>query len=103
METISLTENEFDEQFHMVKNHLDKHAAFDGNMYETYGKEIDFIHKAMSNNYLKWKVWTIIDGDNDDLMYVSGYHIVNRIGFFITEEAVPEGTEISVLLEIEMS
>ena len=44
------------------------------------------------------KVWTILDCDGK-LYYSSGYHFVNRLGYFITEETIEESTEYTVELE----
>lgn len=31
-------------------------------------------------------VWTVVDGDDGDLWVLAGVHLVNRVGFLITEE-----------------
>ncbi|MBK3780367.1 hypothetical protein G3A43_08855 [Paraburkholderia aspalathi] len=31
------------------------------------------------------KVWTLIEGENGKLYISQGYHLVNRLGYFITE------------------
>ena len=96
-----LTEDQFDERFHMIKNHLKEDAPFDGCMFETYGLELEHVVRCLKST--KRQVWTIIEGDsNDNLYYVSGLHIVNRLGFFLTEESVPEGEEIEVEIEFNV-
>ena len=94
MKTIkSLTENQFDEQFTLVENHLDNNASWNGAMFETYGEELDYIRmKAQNAN----NVWTIIEGDNDTMFIVSGVHLVNRIGYLITNEEWEEETEVEI-------
>jgi hypothetical protein len=100
MAFIQLTEDEFDAQYHPVKNHLDDNASFDGCMFETYGKEL--LHVVDCLKGTKRQVWTIIESDcNDNIYYVSGMHIVNRLGFLVTLERVPEDTEIEVFIDIE--
>ena len=94
MKTIkSLTENQFDEQFTLVENHLDNNASWNGAMFETYGEELDYVlMKAKKSN----NVWTIIEGDNDTMFIVSGVHLVNRIGYLITNEEWEEETEVEI-------
>lgn len=60
-------------------NHLDKHASMGGHMFETFGKELDFV-KTQNIDH----VWTITESDNK--MYIcSGFHYVNRIGYIVTQ------------------
>jgi hypothetical protein len=58
--------------------------------FETYGEELAFVLGADPRC-----VWTLVDGDDGNLYIVDGYHLVNRINYFITE--VPfEGTFMEV-------
>jgi hypothetical protein len=77
---MEMTEDQFWHHFHPVKNHLDDNAAHEGCMFETYGAEIDFVRSQEPN-----KVWTIVEGDNDTMFFCKGFHLVNRLGFFVTE------------------
>ena len=88
-----LTENEFDEKFTPVENHLDDNASFSGCMFETYGEEVDYVFKLSKTTK---KVWTIIEGDDDTLFYVTGFHLVNRLGFLVTEESYEEESEVKL-------
>jgi len=80
---IQLTEDEWFEQFKPIPNHLDKNASFNddenGYMFETYGEELEFV-KAQDPN----TIWTYGDGDDGGTYISDGYHVVNRIGYFIT-------------------
>lgn len=98
METkfVTITEDQFYEKFNMVTNHIDDNASFDGCMFETYGEELEYIQNFAKEN--PKKIWTILDCDGK-MYYSSGYHYVNRLGYFITEEAVEDGCEIEVKLE----
>lgn len=49
-------------------------------LFETYGEEYEFVSKSPKNN-----VWTWVDG-SDGTYIVSGLRLVNRIGYFVTEE-----------------
>ena len=80
---VQLTEDEWFEQFKPIPNHLDENASFNdgdqGYMFETYGDEVEFV-KAQEPN----RIWTYSDGDNGGTYISDGYHVVNRIGYFIT-------------------
>jgi len=80
---IQLTEEEWFEQFKPIPNHIDTNASFnDGNngyMFETYGEELEFV-KAQDPN----RVWTYFDGDDGGVYISDGYHVINRIGYFVT-------------------
>lgn len=104
MTLLQLTEEQFDEQFELVQNHIDTNASFDGSMFETYGDEIDFVLQMAKEN----RVITIIESDCEEEMndsgelnpcmyYISGYHLVNRLGYLITTE--PIKTEFEVKIE----
>ena len=73
----------FFKKFVPIQNHLDNNASLDGHMFETYGKENEFvrsIHREMPS-----KVWTLINEPGKREEYVvPGYHTVNRMGYIIT-------------------
>ena len=83
-----MTYDEFIEQFKPIKNWVDRDAAFDGMMFETYGAELAEVEDT--NHY---HVWTVVDSfdpyfsdDQDTNLYIiPGMHYVNRFGYFITE------------------
>lgn len=68
-------------------NHLDDNASFDdgqgGIMFETYGPELDYVLSVAKTKPLH--VWTYMDGKHQPIV-CEGYHLVNRIGYFITEK-----------------
>ena len=82
------TEKEFFEKYNPMQNPIDKNAAFDGTMYETYGEEIEFINIQEPK-----MIWTIIS-EEDELFIIAGLHIVNRIGYIITKEEWENSEEI---------
>ena len=63
-----------------VKNTLRPDAPCDGLMFETFGAELDAVQAAHPGC-----VWTLVSGDYDTLHILSGFHSVNRLGYFITE------------------
>ena len=88
------SEEQFDEKFTLVDNHLDKNASFDGKMFETFGDELAFVIEMSKEN----RVITIIEFDGyevdgegyliPNMCYTSGMHNVNRIGYLITTEPI---------------
>ena len=90
---MKVTEDNFDEVFKPQQNHLDDNASFNGWMYETYGEELDYVFNLAKTTK---KVWTIIEGDNDTMFYVAGFHYVNRLGFIVCEVEYAEEMEIQL-------
>jgi hypothetical protein len=70
------TYSAWEETFKPIKNHLVK---YDQLTFETYGEEQEFIR-----NYDPKFIWTEVDGDSGTYI-VAGYHFVNRIHYYITE------------------
>ena len=96
MTEIQMTLSEFAEKYKPIKNNFDKHAGWDGCMFETYGDEHE--HVLFVYDREPKKVWTVVDVDGD-LVVVDGYHHVNRIGYLITE--VPCEEDVSVCAQDE--
>ena len=93
---VELTEDEFDERYQLIPNHLNQNASWafgdgQGCLFETYGEEFEFVRQQDPA-----KVWTITDGDDGDLHIVNGLHYVNRIGYLISRDAVPDGMAVEV-------
>lgn len=60
--------------------------------FETYGIELGYV--LATADLEPDRVWTLVDGD-DGTYIINGYHLVNRIAYFITE--VPHtGADIEV-------
>lgn len=98
---IELSEDEFDARYPLIRNHLNPHASwgFDdgpGCLFETYGEELAFVQRQDPRT-----IWTFIDGDDGDCYVVSGFHFVNRIGYLISTNPVPEGTDIEVRIPMQ--
>ena len=92
--TQQITWDTFIQQYKPVKNHIDNNASYDGLMFETYGTELDEVQKAYKNN--PETVWTVM-ADTGNIDITSGFHIVNRLGYIITE--VPANGFIDVINE----
>jgi hypothetical protein len=75
-----------------IKNHLDESAAQDGLMFETFGAEWEFVKSQDCH-----RVFTLVEGDTGPGMYAcSGFHIVNRQGYFVVEVPWNDGNEHKV-------
>ena len=64
-------------------NMLNLNAPFGGTMFETYGEEHDYIRSVLDESEDDSFIWTLVDGDSLNAI-ISGYHIVNRLGYFVT-------------------
>ena len=93
---LELTEDEFDERYPLVANHLNQHAGWNGCLFETYGPELDFVCQQDPAT-----VWTLVDGDGGDLYIQSAICFVNRIGYVIS--TVPVTGDVLIQLRIPMS
>lgn len=49
-------------------------------MFETFGPELEFVKAQPENN-----VWTLMDDDDGNPVITTGFHVVNRIGYYVTE------------------
>jgi len=83
-----MTEDQFFDHYKPIKNPLNANAPYDGCMFETYGQELGFVMSQDTN-----KTWTIVEGDNGNIFYMAGYHLVNRLGYFVTEVPWETGEE----------
>jgi hypothetical protein len=79
-----MTIDEWEEEFIPMENPFDTNASFNGAMFETFDVELGFVLGVNSTS--SQKVWTYVDGDGGTYI-VDGYHLVNRIGYFITQNA----------------
>lgn len=98
---LELNEDDFADRFKPIANHLNPNASFDwgqgfGTLFETYDEELDFVRSQRYSN-----IWTLLSGDDGDSI-ASGFHFVNRLGYFITAEAVPDGVTYDVSLNDEI-
>jgi hypothetical protein len=88
---IEMDFDEWCETYKPIPNNIVEDSSFDGTMFETYGDEVAFVKKA-DPAY----IWMYGDGDDGGSYIWNGWHIVNRIGYFITEVPCPADTTIQV-------
>ena len=70
----------WDAKYQTTQNHIDPNA---GDKFETYGKELDYVLSIANTE--PDRVWTLVDGDDGNLYITNGYHLVNRVNYFITK------------------
>lgn len=97
---IEITEDQFDEQYPLVENHINPSAGWvygegKGCLFETYGEEFAYVRR-----FDPLRVWTLVDGDDGDMYLISGLHFVNRVGYLLSRDPVPEGATIQVRLDM---
>lgn len=56
--------------------------------FETYGEDIKHVLRVAEQH--PRRVWTLLDGE-ENVILVNGFHYVNRICYFITNEDGTEG------------
>jgi len=88
---IEMDYDDFIATYKPITNHIDKNAAFDGMMFETYGDEVEFVKSQSPEN-----IWMYGDGDDGGSFIWSGWGFVNRLGYFITEVPCPADTQIQI-------
>ena len=69
----------WDAKYQPIQNHIDPKA---GDKFEAYGDELDYVLSIANTEPAR--VWTLVDG-GDGLYITSGYHLVNRLNYFITK------------------
>jgi hypothetical protein len=69
----------WDAKYQPMDNHFDGADKF-----ETYGVDLDYVLSIANTEPAR--VWTLVEGDDGNLYITSGYHLVNRINYFITHK-----------------
>lgn len=96
-----LTEDEFEQRYPLVPNHINPNASWSygdgaGCLFETYGPELDYVRQQDPS-----RIWTLVDGDDGDQYILSGFHFVNRLGYFISTAPVPAGESVQVHIPMQ--
>lgn len=74
----------WEDKYQPIKNPFaHKHKGnYVANKFETYGEELNYVLGIATTEPAR--VWTLVDGDDGNLYIVDGYHLVNRVNYFIT-------------------
>jgi hypothetical protein len=87
-----MTYDKWEETYQPINNTISKYPDDTLITFETYGDEYEAVKKAHDIN--PKTIWTEVDGDMGTYI-VAGWHFVNRIHYYITENAWDdEWTEI---------
>ena len=78
---------DFDEKFRPFKNPHDRDAGWDGCLFGTNGVEYNFVKNQPEN-----RVWTLTSHNT----LVSGRHLVDRVGYIVTEVPWEIDTEVQI-------
>ena len=81
-----LTYDDFLLKYHPVKNHLYEDAAYDGCMFETYGEQLEYV--LSTHQHSPQNIWTLVEGENNDMWLSPGYHYIDRLAYIISKEPV---------------
>lgn len=84
--------SQFEKEFRPVQNHFVENAPWDGSMFETFGEQLEFVRSQPPTN-----IWTWTDTDDGHFYIASGYHFVDRLGYFITQMPVARSECIVVV------
>lgn len=95
MTQISLTWDEWQEQFKPMKNTLHSYDPTSP-AFETYGEELEFVKQYVDEN----KVWTMIDFGYGSVI-VNGMRWINRMCYYVTEKPWDENDDYEVALYLE--
>lgn len=77
------------------KNLLAENRPYENLMFETFGNERFYVIDM--NNANPCKVWTLLEED-DTLWISSGFHYINRLGYFITKKPFHSTEDIEIIL-----
>lgn len=98
MTFVELTEDEFLARFRPIPNPLSNDTGFDFGdgscLFDAYGPDSEFVRGQPLE-----RVWTVVEGE-DGLEITDGMHVVNRLGYLVTQQPCPPNTMISVPLDM---
>lgn len=77
------TTDEMDEKYNPDTTVKSEHFT-DGRL-ETFGNDFEQVNiLARSGNITR--IWTCVEGDDGQIMFVTGVHYVNRLYYYVTKE-----------------
>ena len=75
----TITFDTFFEEYKPQLNHFTSSPDNDNYTFETFGEELEYVKKQ--NNK---QIWTTIDHENEEVWLIPGFHLVNRMNYYIT-------------------
>lgn len=88
VQLLHVSYDQFFEEYIPKLNPVNNYSSFNGALFETYGEEYEMVKRAAE--YAPNTVWTLVDDEDDGLRIAQGFHLVNRVGYFITQNPAPE-------------
>lgn len=76
----------WESEFTPVKNSANPGANANGALFETFGADLEKVLAKLKTE--PEKVWTMVEAENDKWYISPGYHLVNRVGYLLTEKAL---------------
>lgn len=98
----TITDDEFFEEFKPIPKGKNGDKAEYGHdfgagccMFETFGADLGYIRYLIDFKKMGRHIWTVIDGDEGQCIE-SGVHLVNRMGYIVTEKPWQDDVVITV-------
>jgi len=80
-DTKTITVNDFFKKYNPQLNHFSSSPDDDNYTFEIFDEELEYVKKQ--NNK---QIWTTVNCENEEFWIIPGYHIVNRMNYYITEK-----------------
>ena len=94
--SITMTWDDWEKKYVPMLNTITDRTEFNGWLFETYDDDLKYILEYGNNKNYRNHIWTLLTDDNGDLCISNGYHLVNRMGYFITSHPYDAGDNIFV-------
>jgi hypothetical protein len=85
--------DKWEDKYRPISNTGGTYESWDGNLFETYGDDEETVITVARQT--PRRVWTLVE-THHGLVVTNGFHYVNRVGYFITEEEWENGATIDV-------
>jgi hypothetical protein len=82
---------DFFETDYTVNEDITSLTGLENGYLDTYGKDKEKLAVIAEVN--PNLIWTVVDGDDDELYLLAGWHLVNRIHYVITKQPWKDGGE----------
>lgn len=76
---VTLNYDEWVEQYQPITNRYTDNGSYDNTLFEYNELEVDLIKCTDCEN-----IWTLVSGEDEESWIIPGLHIVNRMGYFVT-------------------